>query len=120
MSNLPKNPSASFKRLNPALYGPDLGGMGGQVRECDSTAALVRHQPRQPDRKGSVAVVISLIAFRHRVCDSDNSGMGGCKALRDAIAQTLGCDDGSERLRWQYAQCHTSGAEGTLVKIERL
>ena len=46
--------------------------------------------------------------------------MGATKALRDAIAASLGCDDGSERLHWQYSQVHTTGDEGCLVKIEQL
>lgn len=97
-----------------------VGAMGGQERKRDSHAALVRHKPRQPRREGRVAVLVTIIACRNRLCDSDNSGMGGNKALRDSIADSLGADDGSPAIAWQYGQVQTSGEQGTIVLIQRV
>jgi len=103
-----------------AKANPALGAVASKVRKCDTAATLVRYKPRQPNRKGKLALIVTIIACRNRLCDSDNSGMGGCKAIRDAIAESLGIDDGSERIRFEYAQAHTAGAEGLIVKIEWL
>lgn len=62
-------------------------------------------------------VVISLIGLRRRTLDDDNH-VGACKHLRDAIAASLGIDDGDKRLCWQYGQLPTQGQEGVLVRIE--
>ena len=40
------------------------------------------------------------------------------KPLRDAIAAELGMDDADPRIRWQYGQTETRGAEGVLVMVE--
>ena len=116
---LPNNPSESLKRRNPDLY-PPVGAVVSNQREPGAQPALERNPKTQPRRKGRLAVCITIIAFRRRLLDSDNSAMGATKALRDAIAASLGCDDGSERLHWQYSQVHTTGDEGCLVKIEQL
>ncbi len=70
---------------------------------------------RQTHRAGKV--VVSLVGFRRRALDDDNF-VGACKHLRDAIAARIGMDDGDPRLRWEYGQQETRGAEGVLVKIE--
>jgi hypothetical protein len=67
--------------------------------------------------RSKVGVVVSLIGLRRIPLDDDNF-CGACKYLRDAIAESIGLDDGDSRLRWQYQQCQTSGAEGLIVKIE--
>lgn len=64
-------------------------------------------------------MVISLIGLRRIPLDDDNFN-GGCKALRDAIAASLGVDDGDKRLVWQYGQLQSRGHEGYLVRIEIL
>lgn len=64
-------------------------------------------------------MVISLVGHRRRKLDDDNF-VGACKHLRDAIAASLGIDDGDPRLRWEYSQHETAGAEGVMVKIERV
>lgn len=97
-----------------------LGAVGGKERKRDSNATLVRHKSRQPRREGRVAVLVTIITCRNRLCDSDNSGMGGNKALRDAIADSLGADDGSPAIGWQFGQCLTHGEQGTIVLIQRL
>lgn len=112
------NVSESVRRRNPDLFG--LGSVAPQERKPSAKPALDGHKKRQPRRKGRLAIVVTLIACRRRLCDEDNSGMGGCKALRDAIAESLGVDDGSPCIRFQYSQVHTTGNEGTIVMIERL
>lgn len=62
-------------------------------------------------------LVVSLIGLRRRTLDDDNFN-GACKHLRDAIAASLGIDDGDKRLCWQYQQLQTKGREGVLVRIE--
>lgn len=63
--------------------------------------------------------VVTIVSFRRRLLDSDNH-IAGCKPARDAIARTLGIDDGSEQVRWCYGQVQTDGEQGTIVKIEML
>lgn len=64
-------------------------------------------------------VVVSIISLRRRTLDDDN-WIGGCKHLRDAIAASLGVDDGDNRIRWQYLQIKSAGRPATIVIIERL
>jgi hypothetical protein len=46
---------------------------------------------------------ITLTRIGRRLLDSDNLA-SGFKAIRDALAEWLGVDDGSDRLRWEYQQ----------------
>lgn len=62
-------------------------------------------------------LAISLIGLRRRTLDDDNH-VGACKHLRDAIAASLGIDDGDKRICWQYQQLQTKGREGVLVRVE--
>lgn len=57
-----------------------------------------------------------MIAMRKRVLDDDNL-TGGFKALRDAIARSLGVDDGDNRIRWECRQVR-SETTGTVVVIQ--
>lgn len=109
-----------FRKRNPQVFGSAVGAVATRVGEQGQVAALVKDPPRQPRRKGGLAVVVTIIACRNRLCDDDNSGMGGGKALRDAIARSLAIDDGSPRIRFEYAQAHTTGTEGCIVKLEHL
>lgn len=115
--NLPKNVSESVKRLNPDLFG--LGPGETPKREPRAQPALVRHLPRKQAGAARVEVVVSLVVCQRTLFDSDNAVSGGCKALRDAIAESLGCDDGDKRVRWEYGQLQTSGEPGVIVKIQR-
>lgn len=62
-------------------------------------------------------MVVDLVVFRRRPVDSDNL-IFGCKWLRDAVANSLGVDDGHENVSWNYTQLKTTGREGVIVKIE--
>lgn len=48
--------------------------------------------------------------------DSDGC-VGSFKAIRDGIADALGIDDGSERIRWNYEQC-PGGEVGVEIRIK--
>lgn len=74
-----------------------------------------RADPPQTGRRRRL--VVSLIALRRRPLDPDNNA-ASFKALQDAIAASLGLDDGDARLVWQYQQMHTFGREGVLVRLE--
>jgi hypothetical protein len=56
------------------------------------------------------------VAFRRRALDDDNL-TGGLKPLRDAVAQSLGLDDGDPSLKFTVHQCVGRGPEGVLVRI---
>jgi hypothetical protein len=88
-------------------------------RKRSANTALVRQSPRRKSGQGSVVVVVTLIACRHRLIDDDNS-IAGCKPIRDSIARSLGVDDADRRIRWGYGQTRTDGIEGVIVRIENL
>jgi len=106
--------SESFRRLNAGLLdgvrpvSPAVAQPNGRRESPPADAPQVRRKTR---------VVVSLIGLRKRALDDDNF-VGACKHLRDAIAASLGLDDGDKRFTWQYGQQPTTGREGVLVHIE--
>lgn len=63
-------------------------------------------------------MVVSVVCFRRQKLDADNL-VGGVKYLQDAIAASLGIDDGDEsRISFEYSQHVTTGKTGTLVRVE--
>jgi hypothetical protein len=62
-------------------------------------ALLQRHA--RPVHGGPITIGLERIAPRK--LDDDNLA-GGFKAVRDGVADWLGIDDGSDRLRWTYGQ----------------
>lgn len=62
-------------------------------------------------------MVVSVVVFRRQRLDDDNLS-GGLKALRDAIAASVGLDDGDARIAFEYSQHIGTGKPGTLVRIE--
>ncbi len=61
---------------------------------------------------------ITLTRVGPRTLDDDNVA-GGFKSTRDQIANHLGVDDGSDRLRWVYRQAHGKRGEYAVrVSIE--
>jgi hypothetical protein len=114
--------SDAVRRLNPELFsalGP-LGAVGAKVNR-QPPGALVGRQTPQPSRPARLVagaeVTVTLTAYLARRVDLDNLA-GALKPLQDAVAGWLGIDDGDERLRWEYGQVETRGAEGVTVKIE--
>ena len=91
-----------------------VGAVEVPVRKPDSTQALdYSHESREVRPK---SVGICLIRVGKRFIDSDNFA-GGAKALRDAIASSLGVDDADKRIEWEYEQVRTRGPEGVIVLI---
>ena len=106
--------SPSFRRLNAGLF--------DAVRPVPSAVAQPggRGEPAPADAPQGgrkTRVVVSLVSLRKRILDDDND-VGAKKHLRDAIAASLGLDDGDKRFTWQYSQQPTTGREGIIVHIE--
>jgi len=107
--------SKAFRKLNPHLFG--VGGLPpAQPKRRGRRPAP---QTARDEKAGPRRVVVSLVCFRRRALDDDNLS-GGCKWLRDAIAASLGLDDGDSRLRFEYFQTLTTGRQGVAVKIDFL
>lgn len=66
------------------------------------TARLVLQQYARPMHEAAT-FDITLTRIAPRKLDDDNLA-SGFKAVRDGVADWLGIDDGSPRIRWQYAQ----------------
>lgn len=69
-----------------------------------STAMLLcraAHNWQVPNPNRSYRVLMTRIA--PRVLDDDNLA-SGFKAARDGIADAMGIDDGSKRIKWEYDQ----------------
>ena len=66
------------------------------------TARLILQQYARPMNEHSTFAVL-LTRIGPRELDDDNLA-GGFKAARDGVADWLGIDDGSPRIRWLYAQ----------------
>lgn len=101
----------------------DLGQLRPRVDE-QIKGPLVGPQPTKKARAKSVArsgptLRIAIVGFSHRIKDDDNF-TGGTKPLRDSIAEWLGMSDSQKNIQWNYSQCQTSGAEGVVVKIEKI
>ncbi len=62
-------------------------------------------------------VRVTLIAYRRRLQDSDNS-IASMKPIRDLIADWLGLDDADNCIAWEYGQHQTRGGEGVAVRVE--
>lgn len=75
-------------------------------------------KPSRNDRVGTnrTRAQVTLVAVRQKRLDDDNLA-GGFKALRDAIAESLGIDDGDERIEWIYRQQIGPKPHGTIVMI---
>lgn len=107
------NASNEFKRLNPHLFG--VGPVAATEPKPNRGSITAPAHP--VEKRSSFSLVISFVAFRRKLLDDDNLS-GSCKHLRDAVANSLGIDDGSNLIRWQYFQCETRGQTGVAVKIE--
>jgi hypothetical protein len=97
-----------------------VAGLQNPKPEQRTVSALDRRHAPQKRGARPMGCCITIISVRRRLLDSDNLA-GGSKGLRDAIADSLGLDDGDRRLRWQYQQIECArGREGTIVMIEQL
>lgn len=114
------SPCDGFKKRNPHLFpqagGAGAGGLASPERKSDPVRALVTRPKVQRGGKGRLAVCVTIIALKRRFIDDDNIA-AGAKALRDAIATSLGIDDADKRVRWQYGFAQTAGPDQTIVHI---
>lgn len=78
---------------------------------------LDRRRPQQPRGPDGVVVRVVFVVLLRRPMDSDNL-IGAIKPLRDAVCESLGLDDGDTRIAFEYAQAHTAGQEGVIVKVD--
>jgi len=122
------NPFANWKNLDAKLR--DRIAKADREQNVRSVARLPAAERKQDavvksaagdadENRGPSRVVVSFVCFRSRTCDDDNLQFG-CKWLRDAIANSLGIDDGDKRFKWQYGQLQTNGPEGVAVTIQIL
>ena len=99
-----------------------VGAVAPPLAQPHPRPALDRQPAPQARRATRVAsgprVRVTLIAFRRRLQDSDNS-IASMKPLRDEIARWLGLDDSDDCVSWEYGQQATRGSEGVAVRIER-
>lgn len=107
------NASESFKRLNPHLFA--VRPVETNLPEPAPSPALDRRRAKHQTGEGSLAVRVVFIVACKRRLDDDNL-QGACKPLRDAVAASLGIDDGSKRLTFEYHQIHSTD-EGVIVQV---
>ena len=108
-----------LQQRRPELFGPvdtlrsskqrkQKGALGEKVSKAQSAP---RGNPT------GLRVRCTLIAAVPRRLDGDNLGTA-LKAVRDAIADALGVDDGDPSCAWEYGQVETRGESGVVVKLE--
>lgn len=99
-----------------------VGGLEAHQPERAPAPALDgRRQERQGGAKGVVGCryLVTIVAVRARLLDDDNN-VGSVKPLRDAIAASLGMDDGDWSVEWVVGQAKCAGKEGCFVSVEVL
>jgi hypothetical protein len=96
-----------------------LSGVESTERKPNPLPPLAKGPPVQRGRKSRLVAVVTILSFRRRELDDDNL-TAGAKPLRDAIATSLGIDDGDKRIRWEVRGVKTEGPEHTIVKITAL
>lgn len=115
LKSLFPNASKAFIAANPHLY--HLDAIPAKVAKPIVAPALDRRDAKLKEGKDGVAVRVAIVALRKRLCDKDGN-IGSFKPVQDAIADSLGIDDGDPRISWEYGQQQTNGQEGLIVKIE--
>ena len=111
--------SAATRARNPHLFG-SMGSLDTPQPEQNTRPALEQKPSRYRGSTRRLAVIVTIIRVGGKILDGDNL-QGACKPLRDAIANTLGLDDGDSRIEWQYRQIGKGKAEsGAIVKLEML
>lgn len=107
-----RQPDGSWSKPSPAIR-----SMAPRQPEQIKVRPLDQGVQKRQTRKGSVAIIVTLITCRRRECDDDGN-VAALKPLRDAIAEGLGLDDGDKRIRWEYGQIETRGKCGVIVNIQ--
>ena len=107
-----------LRRPAVAALNPHLGAVASP-EHSKPAPTLERDLPPKQSSQGGMGVRVTIIGLRRRKLDDDNFA-AGAKPLRDAIAKSLLIDDGSDRIRFEYGQVVSAGAEGSIVRIEWL
>lgn len=89
------------------------GAARARLARAQVHAALRRAEPGPLP----LPVVVRITRVGPRRLDDDNLSRAA-KALRDGVADWLGCDDGDPRVSWHYAQA-TSREYRVVVTVER-
>ena len=111
--------SEAVRRRNPHLFG--VVNVHPQVRQQKAQRPLDGQSQGLQARPTGVAanrpvVRVSLVHFRNHAIDTHDNMRLGFKNFVDAIAKSLGIDDGL--IQWEYAFHLTQGQPGTAVKID--
>lgn len=97
----------------------DVRRVEAHQSEQAASHTLERCLPKREGGTRGVVCVVSFVALLGRTLDDDNL-IASLKPLRDAVAASLGIDDGDPRIRFQYEQLQTKGQEGVMVHLETL
>jgi hypothetical protein len=105
-----------------------LASLGGQLQpetaQPDIGRALEHPAPsrkRGSRNLGKGLVLVRVGIIRVSAGELDDDGLVSCyKHFRDAIADSLGFDDGDKRIKFSYGQLVSQGRPGTIVRIERM
>lgn len=113
----------TVRKLNPELFG--VGGLQSQVHQPHPRPALdSQPQTRKASRgrisKSGPVLRVALVSCRRRLIADRSNFDVGFKQLQDSIARFFDLDDEDGTIAWEYHQVATRGAEGTIVKIEKL
>ena len=74
-----------------------------KARRVKAERTTVGWHLRQEHGRPELPVSVTLTRLGPRPFDPDNN-VASLKAVQDAVADWLGCDDGDERVRWEYRQ----------------
>lgn len=104
---------------------PSSEHWGAKRRRAASQQQAVGLVLRQPlrhalrDAPGGLTVTLTrLVGPRGRVMDDDNH-VRALKAVRDAVALCLGCDDADPRVTWAYGRQERETSHGVRVTVRK-
>lgn len=106
--------SEATKKRNPHLFA--VAGLGSPEPQHREVQTLARSLPQQAERQESPRTCrVLIVRYGRKRLDDDNL-VAAFKAVRDAIAENLGVDDGSEAITFDYRQI-ISKTTGTHILI---
>lgn len=106
--------SETFRLLNPHLFG-GVGAVETRQPQPQKRPALDRVPSPREDRETGVVLRVVFTAHLARPMDDDNL-VASLKPLRDAVAASLGVDDGDPRVEWACRQVKDAD-EGVSIKF---
>lgn len=103
-----------LKRPGIRQANPDLGAVSNPKRESDKRRQSQDLQLVKSE--ASVVYRVSIISIRRKLVDAHDNLRAGAKPLVDAICASIGIDDGSNRISFEYGQVLGTDV-GTIVRI---